>query len=125
MKVFIRTALMGLLCFSIVVSCSTPEEAVSMFTCEDEALFSRTEAKGTVIYLACYDAWAIVMDETNDAGDVLIAATTEMPDNFRIVGIEVVFDACFYEFDLPLLLPDPVIFGELYVIQDFEIEAGD
>ncbi len=124
MKAFITASMIGLLGLSIISSCGNQQEEMSILTCEDDTLFSRVCAKGIVFFIPCYDAWAIKMDEKNAAGDHLIAVSKEMPDIFRIDGLEVVFDACFHEFDLILLFPDPSFFGELFIIKDFEIMIG-
>ena len=102
-------------------SCSDPEPT---FSCNTSALFSKECATGTMIFLSCYDSWAVRLDETNTDGIHLIDANPNISEEYKIDGLEVKIDACFYEFDLVLLFPDPALWGEMYVIQDFNITSA-
>ena len=109
------------LCFSLLFSaCSDPEMPLN---CDAEALFLREEATGRMVYLTCYDSWAVRLDETNEEGIQLIAASREISESLRVDSTRVILDACFYEFDMELLYPDPAPWGDLYVIRDFEIST--
>jgi hypothetical protein len=91
-------------------------------TCDEDALFSRDDATGSMFFINCYQTWAVEMDELNDNGNPIYAASLDIDEDFHTEGMRVKFDACFYDFDLPLIIPDPSFFGEMYVIRDYEIE---
>lgn len=78
-----------------------------------------------MLYLSCYDSWSIKLEETNEEGSHLIGASLDLPSAFKIDSLPVIIDACFHEFDLELLFPDPVLFGEMYVIKDYNISATE
>jgi len=124
MKVTLTAFFLFIVGFSIM-SCSNPDEELQPFECDDDALFSRENVTGSMFYLSCYDVWSIKLDELNAEGNHLYGASTEMPEEFKEEGLAVEFSACFYEFDLPLIFPDPSFFGETYVIRDFRIEKAD
>lgn len=108
----------------MITSCSEAEQ-VAEIRCEDDALFERVEATGTMYYLSCYEAWSIQMDELNADGNNLYAASLDIPEAFQVEGLKVRFAACFYPFDLPLIFPDPSFFGETYVVRNLEIVEGE
>jgi len=101
----------------LIVSCTKSEP----FVCDDDALFSREAATGSMHFISCYESWSIHMDETTVDDGRMNAASLDIPSEFHIEGMRVKFDACFYQFDLPSIIPDPTPIGELYVIKDFSI----
>ena len=110
--------ILALICSSVFYSsCTDPEVP---HTCDDEALFSREGAKGMMLYLPCFDSWSVKLDETNEDGQI-IAASYDISESLRVDSTRVIIDACFYEFDMELLFPDPAPWGDMYVIKDFEI----
>jgi len=104
-----------------LISCGTDSNVIGEIRCEEDALFERVEATGSMYYLSCYESWSIQMDELNAEGNNLYAATLDMPEAFKQEGLQVKFAACFYPFDLPLIFPDPSFFGETYVVRNLEI----
>ncbi len=108
-------------------SCGEKEELIDLkqepIECNSDALFSREEVSGIILYLPCYDSWAIKLDETNDDDQHLIAASMDVPESYQMDGLAVRLSACFYEFDLELLFPDPALWGEMYVIKNFQLDA--
>ncbi len=121
-----KAILIPILCalFSVcIISCSSSEEEISIIECDPDALFLRDSARGSMVFVPCYDVWAIEMDETNAAGNPLYAASKEISDEFSVEGLDVIFDGCFYDFDLPLIIPDPSFFGEIYLVRDYVIEV--
>jgi len=103
-------------------SCSEPEQELP-FTCDSDALLVREDVSGTMFYLMCYDAWSVRLDETNEEGIIVYAASVDIEDDYKIEGLQVSLNACFYNFDLQLLFPDPAIWGDMYVMKDFEITS--
>lgn len=104
----------------LLISCND-EESLMNIQCDTDALFDRTAATGTMFYLPCYESWAIKMDEVNSEGSHLYAASLSIDESFKQDDLRVKFSGCFYPFDLPLIIPDPTIWGEMYVVQHFEI----
>lgn len=123
-KSFLAILLFPFFALLIMVSCSDKEPVVEpVFTCYSEALFSRECAIGTMLFLSCYDSWSIKLDEKNADGDHLIAASLDIPESYKVNDLKAKIDACFCDFDLTLLFPDPVIWGEMYVIKDYNIST--
>ncbi len=104
----------------LIFGCSNPEGNEPL-ACDDDALFSKELATGEMFYMPCYDSWAIHMDEMTSDGGRMNAASLDIPVEFREQGLRVSFDACFYPFDLPLIIADPAPIGLSYVIKDFTI----
>jgi len=117
------TSLAILFAFLTLNSCTKNEQETQPFICPQEALFQRVGATGTMLYLPCYESWSIKLEETNPEGIHLIAASLDIPTAFQIDSLEVKIEACFYEFDLELLYPDPVPWGEMYIIKDYNISS--
>lgn len=108
-------------------SCDEREELIDLkqepIECNSAALFSREDVSGIMVYLPCYDSWAIKLNETNEDDSHLIAASKDVPESYQMDSLAVRLSACFYEFDLELLFPDPAPWGEMYVIKDFQLVA--
>lgn len=100
------------------VSCGDSEPEVR---CADDALFERQEANGEMIFLMCYDAWGIKLDETASDDWHIIGASYDIPEEYKEEGLRVTLNGCFHTFDMPLLIPDPMPWGEMYVIKNFVI----
>ena len=116
LALFTVLALLSLsVCFN---ACSDPET----HSCDDEALFSREEATGMMVYLPCFDSWAVRLDETNVDGH-LFAVSRDIRESLHLDSTVVKIDACFYEFDMEPLLPDPALWGDMYLIKDFDIST--
>ena len=75
-----------------------------------------------MVYLPCYDAWAVDLEESVHADGQTIVASLDIDESFEVEGMKVQADACLFEFDLPLLLPDPAPWGYLYRMENIEIE---
>lgn len=103
-----------------IISCGD-STAPDLIECPNDALHTISNAKGTMIYLTCYNAWGIELDESLIDGDRTIGASLNVDDSYQVEGLRVLIDACFYEFDLPLVLPDPAPWGYLYRMENFRI----
>ncbi len=101
----------------LIISCNDNDEELR---CSADSLFEMENVSGEMMYLMCYDAWAIKLDEPNDAGDTVLGASYDIPEEFKQEGLKVSTSACFHTFDMELLFPDPVIWGEMYVIKNFQ-----
>ena len=113
----------SLILFSFIMfmsSCSKEEQPVDI-QCDDTALFEINNATGTMRYLPCYDSWAIHTADPTNADSRILAASLSIPEEFKSEDLTVTFSACFYTFDLPLILPDPAPWDQLYVITNFSI----
>ncbi len=117
---YLTTVTVFLIMMITVSSCSDSNNSEDLI-CDADALFNMEDAVGSMIYLTCYDSWAIRVDQMQGDTTQLIGASLDIPESFEVDGMQVSFTACFYEFDLPLLLPDPAPWGDLYVIRDFTI----
>jgi len=105
---------------SALFSCSKKDFVLA---CGDDSLFSMEEVTGEMIYLPCYDSWAVKIEQ--DSQVPIIAASLDIPDYLKVEGLPVVLSGCFYDFDLPLILPDPAPWGDMYVVRDFLIEIEE
>lgn len=101
----------------LIISCGDTEQELR---CSADSLFEMENVSGEMMYLMCYDAWAIKLDEPNDAGDTVLGASYDIPEEFKQEGLRVSVSACFHTFDMELLFPDPVIWGQMYVIKNFQ-----
>ena len=110
--------LLIILCF---VSCSDNNKPIDTMICPNDALHTIDNAPGSMIYISCYDAWGVKLDESLHADTQTIGASLEVAEEYRIEGLRVQVDACFYEFDLPLLFPDPAPWGSLYRMENFRL----
>jgi len=107
-----------LFCGLFLFSCSdSPEE----IRCTEDALFERMVVGGTMIYLPCFDSWAIRLDETAVDDGKMFGASYDIPEEYKEEGLRVTLSACFHNFDMELILPDPAPWGLLYVIKNFQI----
>jgi len=103
-----------------IISCedsNTPD----VLECPNNALHTVNNAKGTMVYLTCYEAWGVELDDTLVDDAVTIGGSLDVDEAYKIEGLRVSVDACFYEFDLPLILPDPQPWGYLFRMEDFRI----
>ena len=121
MKSYTLANLTLLIVISLSLFCNACTDPEAPHTCDDEALFLREEATGMMVYLPCYDSWAVKLNETNIDGTHKIGASYDLAESLKVDSTIVKIDACFYEFDMELLLPDPAPWGDLFVIKDFEI----
>jgi len=122
---YFQLSLLFALAFTLlsITSCSDPEPLP--LTCDSESHFKKEGAVGTMLYLPCYESWSIKINEANVDGDgqAIIAASLDIPTEYHVADKKVKLDACFYDFDLPLILPDPAPWGDMYVIKDYNIST--
>jgi len=85
------------------------------------ALQSLEGISGTMLFLGCYDSWAVLLNESIHPDGNTVLVSLDINPNYHVEGLNVTIDACLYEFDLPLLLPDPVIWGYLYRMENFDL----
>lgn len=106
----------------LFVSCEDKNDDLhATMECPEEAHHRLSNAYGSMVYLACYDAWGVRLDDSiHDDGDT-IGASLEVIEDYKVVGLRVKVDACLYEFDLPLLLADPAPWPYLYVMENMDI----
>ena len=110
--------LLIILCF---VSCSDSNEPIDTMICPNDALHTIDNAPGSMIYISCYDAWGVLLDNAINEEERTIGASLSVPEEYHIEGLKVQLDACFYEFDLPLLFPDPGFWGTLYNMENIRL----
>jgi len=103
-----------LLSILLVVCCDNNSDLNPITACPEDALHTINNAKGHMTYLYCYEAWAVVLDESLHDDAQTIIANLFVHEDYRVDSMRVKIDACLYEFDLPLLLPDPAPWGYLY-----------
>ena len=104
------------------VSCESENDNLkTTIECPDEALYTISDAYGTMVYLACYDAWGVRLDDSIHTDGGTIGASLDVEEVYKVEGLRVKVNACFYEFDLPLLLADPAPWGYLYVMENMAI----
>ena len=108
--------LLALMLFSFI-SCESDS------VCDEESLFRLEEATGTMVFLPCYDSWAVLIEDTQEG--TVVGASLDIPEEFHERDLEVCVDACFHPFDLPITTSIPTSFLErdMYVIQNFRIEG--
>ena len=89
--------------------------------CDEESLFRLEEATGTMVFLPCYNSWAIHIEDPEDG--TIIGASQDIAEEFQQEDLMVCADACFHKFDLPNTSIDPTSFSiiDMYVIQNFRI----
>ena len=113
MKTYLLKSLLLILTISFI-SCSDDEDLTQATECPDAALYTIDKANGKMVYLGCYDAWGIELDEPLENEERTIGASLEIRKEYEVDGLRVQVDACFYEFDLPLVIADPAPWGQLY-----------
>ncbi len=116
---YLNTLLLLFVLFAI--SCSDDEDLTKVMECSGEALHTIDNAQGAMIYLSCYDAWGVLLDDALLDEDRTIGASKDIEEEYKVEGLRVQIDACFYEFDLPLLFPDPAFWGFLYNMENIEM----
>ncbi len=92
--------------------------------CDEQAIEIVEDMTGTMLYLACYDAWAVKLDESIREDDETIIASLDVDPRFQTDKMTVNIEACLHEFDLPLLFPDPVVFGYMYKMENFNLNSN-
>lgn len=103
------------------LSCDDKVDINLPMECPEEALHTLGKATGKMVYLPCYGAWAVELDKSLHEDGGTMAASLDMDEAYKVDSMQVVVDACLYEFDLPLLLPDPGIWGYLYNLENFSV----
>lgn len=103
------------------IACSDDEDLTKAMECPDGALHTIDNATGSMIYLSCYDAWGVVLDEALLDEERTIGASKDIAKEYQVEGLKVEVDACFYEFDLPLQFPDPAFWGTLYNMENIRM----
>jgi hypothetical protein len=109
--------------FLFVLSSSSCEKSndTPVLECPDAALQEISNANGAMVYLGCYDAWAVILEESIHDDGQTVLASLDIDESFEVEGMKIQVDACLYEFDLPLLLPDPAPLGYLYKMENVQI----
>lgn len=120
MKIYLLKSLALIFALSLI-SCSDDEVMTQVMECPDNALHTIDDATGTMVYLSCYNAWGVQLDEALPDEETTIGASLDVNESFQVEGLAVQIDACFYEFDLPLLFPDPVPWGMLYNMENIKM----
>jgi len=116
---YLKSLLLLITVFAI--SCGGNDDTSNVMECDNDALHTIDNAPGSMIYLTCYDAWGIVLDEALTDEDRTIGVSQDIKEEYKVEGLRVQVDACFYEFDLPLIFPDPTFWGFLYKMENFRI----
>ncbi len=119
-KCFILTVV--ILSFS---SCSDKSDNDPLVCNDPDTLLVLEDRAGTMKYLPCYDSWAVDVDDLDNDTCSIIGASKDISDEFKSDGMAVTISGCYYEFDLPLLLPDPAGWCDLYVIRNFSISEAE
>jgi len=104
-----------------IVSCSDTKDPIDAMECTDDALHTINNATGSMIYMSCYEAWGVLLDDALVDEERTIGASLSVAEEYRTEGLRVQLDACFYEFDLPLQFPDPSFWGTLYNMDNFRL----
>jgi len=91
-------------------------------SCDEDSLFTLERAEGNILYLPCYDSWAIRIEDTDEG--TIIAASLTIPEEFQEQDLVVCVDACFHSFDLPLRSSVPTVIAEttMFVMQNYRLE---
>lgn len=119
---FLKTLLIIFTIF--LISCSNGSDdalPIIPIECPDDALHTVDGIMGEMIYLPCYDAWGVKLLETLTNENQTIGVSLDISEEYEIEELKVQLDACFYEFDLPLILPDPAPWGSLYRMENVRI----
>jgi len=106
---------------SLILLFEKSNDVKPILECLDTALEDISNANGAMVHLICYDAWAVKLDESLHNDGQTVVASLDIDESYEIEGMKVQVDVCLYEFDLPLLLPDPVPWGYLYRMENVQI----
>jgi len=123
MKTYFLKTLLLIITLSFI-SCGDNSDDLSPIKpieCPDGALHTLDAVMCEMIYLPCYDAWGVELLEALSNENKTIGASLDIKEEYKIAGLEVQVDACFYEFDLPLLIADPAPWGSLYRMEDIRM----
>ena len=91
--------------------------------CEDGCLFTMQNATGTIIFMDCFQKYAIQTNYPDDPEMLIYGIPESLEESFHEVGKSVIFSAAFRENTLVPQFPDPSFNMEsIFEIELFFIE---
>jgi len=91
--------------------------------CELGCLFAVKDVQGTIVYMECFERYAIKTSYPDDPEMEIYGIPENVPKEFQVEGKEVKFSASFLENTLTPIFPDPAFNMEiLFEIDIYSIE---
>lgn len=113
-----------LLTMLFLSSCAQQEEVVlEEITCEDGCLFVMENIEATMIYMDCFQKYAIQTKYPHDKSIIIYGIPESVKGEFEEEGKEIIFTARFRENTLIPQFPDPSFnMASLYEIELIEMK---
>lgn len=115
-----------LLIFLFLSSCSKQQKeevVLDEITCEDGCLFAMEEIEATIIYMDCFQKYAIQTQYPDDKSITIYGIPESVNEEYEEEGKEIVFTARFRENTLVPQFPDPSFnMASIYEIELIEIK---
>jgi len=118
----LKVSFLLLILFSFA-SCQPDNQIQEEIPCEIGCLFSVKDVQGTIVYMNCFEKFAIQTPYPDDPEMIIYGVPESVPEEFQVEGKEITFSASFRENTLIPSFPDPVIGVEsLFQIDIYSIE---
>ncbi|MFK8005069.1 MAG: hypothetical protein AB8H03_01805 [Saprospiraceae bacterium] len=115
-----------LLTFLILSSCSQQQKEeviIDEISCEDGCLFVMENIEATMIYMDCFQKYAIQTQYPDDKSITIYGIPENVKEEFEEEGKEVIFTARFRENTLAPQFPDPSFnMASIYEIEVVELK---